>query len=238
MKVCFAFLHYLLIAENQQFVLSVLHYWPSKGVRSPPFLRACVAYSTVNYQRIAHEIWFTKLEQIALNRCPPLLAPCKRLLNRKQWHIVNYSSCGLFTYITFLRSRLHSQSQPTTLNQTAHLGFWIVNWLKMITGLRRWLPLRFSKGQSAQQSFLGLQSPWWSISEGSHREKPWAFPKPKLNCYTCVFKVARTTLIPGILKTVSCNKKMPLPMKLFEISDVVHSDERKGEGLLEKYLCL
>lgn len=64
-----------------------------------------------------------------------------------------------------------------------------------------------------------------------------SFLKPKLNCDICVFKVARTTLIPGILKTVSCNKKMPLPMKLFEISDVVHSDEQKGEGLLEKCLC-
>lgn len=42
-------------------------------------------------------------------------------------------------------------------------------------------------------------------------------------------QVARTTLISGLLKTVSCNKKMPLPMKLFEISDVVHSDELKGE---------
>lgn len=42
-------------------------------------------------------------------------------------------------------------------------------------------------------------------------------------------QVARTTLIPGVLKTVSCNKKMPLPMKLFEISDVIHSDDQKGE---------
>ena len=42
-------------------------------------------------------------------------------------------------------------------------------------------------------------------------------------------QVARTTLIPGLLKTVSCNKKMPLPMKLFEISDVVHSDQQKGK---------
>lgn len=44
-------------------------------------------------------------------------------------------------------------------------------------------------------------------------------------------QVARTTLIPGILKTVSCNKKMPLPMKLFEISDVVRSDDQKGAVL-------
>ncbi|KAJ7379693.1 hypothetical protein OS493_014097 [Desmophyllum pertusum] len=50
------------------------------------------------------------------------------------------------------------------------------------------------------------------------------------NPKTLEFQVARTTLIPGLLKTVSCNKKMPLPMKLFEISDVVHSDEQKDVG--------
>lgn len=50
------------------------------------------------------------------------------------------------------------------------------------------------------------------------------------NPKTLEFQVARTTLIPGLLKTVSCNKKMPLPMKLFEISDVVHSDELKDVG--------
>jgi phenylalanyl-tRNA synthetase beta chain len=33
--------------------------------------------------------------------------------------------------------------------------------------------------------------------------------------------VARTALLPGLLKTVQANRKMPLPLKLFEISDVV-----------------
>lgn len=41
-------------------------------------------------------------------------------------------------------------------------------------------------------------------------------------------QVARTTLLPGILKTLACNKKMPLPLKLFEISDVVLLDKTKG----------
>lgn len=50
------------------------------------------------------------------------------------------------------------------------------------------------------------------------------------NPKTLEFQVARTTLIPGILKTIGCNKKMPLPMKLFEISDVVHSDDQKDVG--------
>lgn len=44
------------------------------------------------------------------------------------------------------------------------------------------------------------------------------------------FQVARTTLLPGLLKTLANNKKMPLPLKLFEISDVVLLDENKDVG--------
>uniref|UniRef100_A0A671X9B1 Phenylalanine--tRNA ligase beta subunit n=1 Tax=Sparus aurata TaxID=8175 RepID=A0A671X9B1_SPAAU len=40
------------------------------------------------------------------------------------------------------------------------------------------------------------------------------------NPKTAEFQVARTTLLPGLLKTVAANRKMPLPLKLFEISDV------------------
>ena len=40
--------------------------------------------STDYYQRITLKSWFTNLEQTALNRCQPLPAPYKRLLNRKQ----------------------------------------------------------------------------------------------------------------------------------------------------------
>ncbi|GAA6070593.1 phenylalanine--tRNA ligase beta subunit, partial [Tachysurus ichikawai] len=42
--------------------------------------------------------------------------------------------------------------------------------------------------------------------------------------------VARTTLLPGLLKTVAANRKMALPLKLFEISDVVLKDKRKDVG--------
>ena len=41
------------------------------------------------------------------------------------------------------------------------------------------------------------------------------------NPKTVEYQVARTSLLPGILKTIASNRKMPLPMKLFEISDVV-----------------
>ena len=44
----------------------------------------CLTYSTDYYQRITLESWFTNLEQTALNRCQPLPALYKRLLNRKQ----------------------------------------------------------------------------------------------------------------------------------------------------------
>jgi phenylalanyl-tRNA synthetase beta chain len=50
------------------------------------------------------------------------------------------------------------------------------------------------------------------------------------NPKTLEFQVARTTLLPGILKTISANKNMPLPMKIFEISDVVLKDSEKDTG--------
>lgn len=48
------------------------------------------------------------------------------------------------------------------------------------------------------------------------------------NPKTLEFQVCRTTLLPGILKTIAANKKMPLPLKIFEISDVVLKDSNTG----------
>ncbi|XP_043349023.1 phenylalanine--tRNA ligase beta subunit isoform X4 [Dermochelys coriacea] len=48
------------------------------------------------------------------------------------------------------------------------------------------------------------------------------------NPKTAEFQVARTSLLPGLLKTIAANRKMPLPLKLFEISDVVVKDSTKG----------
>lgn len=50
------------------------------------------------------------------------------------------------------------------------------------------------------------------------------------NPKTYEFQVVRTQLLPGILKTVSCNRKMPLPLKLFEVSDVVIQQEEADTG--------
>lgn len=48
------------------------------------------------------------------------------------------------------------------------------------------------------------------------------------NPKTLEFEVARTTLLPGLFKTIAANKNMPLPIKLFEISDVVLCDDKTG----------
>lgn len=50
------------------------------------------------------------------------------------------------------------------------------------------------------------------------------------NPKTLEFQVVRTTLLPGLLKTINSNKKVALPIKLFEISDVVLQDSSKDVG--------
>ncbi|XP_063162769.1 phenylalanine--tRNA ligase beta subunit [Candoia aspera] len=58
------------------------------------------------------------------------------------------------------------------------------------------------------------------------------------NPKTAEFQVARTTLLPGLLKTIAANKKMPLPLKLFEISDIVVKDSTKDVGARNhRHLC-
>lgn len=58
------------------------------------------------------------------------------------------------------------------------------------------------------------------------------------NPKTLEFQVCRTELLPCILKTIASNKQMPLPMKIFEISDVVLADEKSEVGARnERHLC-
>ncbi|KAI8893680.1 hypothetical protein BC833DRAFT_607556 [Globomyces pollinis-pini] len=45
------------------------------------------------------------------------------------------------------------------------------------------------------------------------------------NPKTAEYQVVRTSLLPGLLKTLSSNKHLPLPLKLFEVSDIVLRDE-------------
>lgn len=58
------------------------------------------------------------------------------------------------------------------------------------------------------------------------------------NPKTQEFQVARTTLLPGLLKTALANRKMKLPYRLFEISDVVLRDPSKDVGAKnQRNLC-
>uniref|UniRef100_A0A1B6DE20 Phenylalanine--tRNA ligase beta subunit n=1 Tax=Clastoptera arizonana TaxID=38151 RepID=A0A1B6DE20_9HEMI len=58
------------------------------------------------------------------------------------------------------------------------------------------------------------------------------------NPKTLEFQVARTTLVPGLLKTIAANKNMPLPIKLFEVSDIVLKDSNTEVGARnERHLC-
>uniref|UniRef100_UPI003B28DDE3 Phenylalanyl-tRNA Synthetase beta subunit n=1 Tax=Caenorhabditis tropicalis TaxID=1561998 RepID=UPI003B28DDE3 len=50
------------------------------------------------------------------------------------------------------------------------------------------------------------------------------------NPKTLEFQVARTSLLPGLLKTLASNRDMPLPLKLFELQDVILKDEKMDVG--------
>lgn len=47
------------------------------------------------------------------------------------------------------------------------------------------------------------------------------------NPATAEFQVARTSLLPSALKTLGANKDAPLPIRLFEISDVLYLTDAK-----------
>ena len=50
-------------------------------------------------------------------------------------------------------------------------------------------------------------------------------------------QVARSSLLPGVLKALGANKDAPLPVKLFEVGGVVVIDENAGVGAkLEKII--
>jgi len=59
------------------------------------------------------------------------------------------------------------------------------------------------------------------------------------NPKTQEYQVARTQLYVGLLKTLQANKKAPLPLKLFEISDVVEKSELYDVGAKNiRHLCV
>eukprot|EP00163_Fabomonas_tropica_P008784 TRINITY_DN1853_c0_g1_i1.p1 TRINITY_DN1853_c0_g1~~TRINITY_DN1853_c0_g1_i1.p1 ORF type:complete len:562 (+),score=209.29 TRINITY_DN1853_c0_g1_i1:288-1973(+) len=50
------------------------------------------------------------------------------------------------------------------------------------------------------------------------------------NPATYEFQTCRTSLLPGLLKTVAANKAMSLPLRLFEVSDVVFKTDKTDVG--------
>ena len=50
------------------------------------------------------------------------------------------------------------------------------------------------------------------------------------NPKTIEFQVCRTSLLPGLFKTLANNKANPLPWRLFEVSDTVHIDASEDVG--------
>ncbi|XP_024360082.1 phenylalanine--tRNA ligase beta subunit, cytoplasmic [Physcomitrium patens] len=50
------------------------------------------------------------------------------------------------------------------------------------------------------------------------------------NPRTADFEVVRSSLLPGMLKTMGSNKDAPRPLKLFEVSDIVRLDSKKDVG--------
>jgi len=58
------------------------------------------------------------------------------------------------------------------------------------------------------------------------------------NPKTFEFQVGRTTLLVGLLKTIGQNRKMPLPLKVFEIADVMLKDSSTDVGSTnQRNLC-
>ncbi|KAG5456166.1 MAG: hypothetical protein BJ554DRAFT_4168, partial [Olpidium bornovanus] len=57
------------------------------------------------------------------------------------------------------------------------------------------------------------------------REDPGTEAVVLANPQTAEFQVVRTSLLPGLLKTLCHSKNVPLPLKLFEVSDVALKDE-------------
>ncbi|KAJ1568603.1 hypothetical protein HK405_000036 [Cladochytrium tenue] len=59
------------------------------------------------------------------------------------------------------------------------------------------------------------------------------------NPKTVEYQVVRTSLLPGLLKTLAQNKDVPQPLKIFEVSDVVFKDDKvERNARNERHLVL
>jgi len=60
-----------------------------------------------------------------------------------------------------------------------------------------------------------------------NRADPGSYAVHLANPKSLEYQVVRTSLLPGMLKTARENKSLPLPMKIFEVSDVAIQDKRE-----------
>lgn len=64
----------------------------------------------------------------------------------------------------------------------------------------------------------------WRLVANPHEYSP-SLPAVSIsNAKTKEFEIARTSILPGILKTCANNKELPTPIRLFEVGDVVLQD--------------
>lgn len=54
------------------------------------------------------------------------------------------------------------------------------------------------------------------------------------NPKTIEYQVVRTTLLPGLLKTINANRMQPLPLRVFECSDIVLKDDALPRRAINK----
>ncbi|EDS43103.1 phenylalanyl-tRNA synthetase beta chain [Culex quinquefasciatus] len=83
---------------------------------------------------------------------------------------------------------------------------------------------------------IARQCPLNKLTKQLHIEK---IPAVQIaNPKTLEYQVVRTSLIPGLLKTLAANRKIPLPLNLFEVSDVVLADSKAEVGAKnERRVC-
>mmetsp|Transcript_14934 Transcript_14934/g.34034 ORF Transcript_14934/g.34034 Transcript_14934/m.34034 type:complete len:630 (+) Transcript_14934:77-1966(+) len=68
------------------------------------------------------------------------------------------------------------------------------------------------------------------ISTQPHEYFAGAPPVSILESSTKEFEIVRTSLLPGVLKTLASNKKNPIPLKIFEVGDVVVQEPTREVG--------
>lgn len=73
---------------------------------------------------------------------------------------------------------------------------------------------------------------WLNRKDDGHTAVRLANPK------TAEYQIVRTSLLPGVLKTIRENRKHSLPIKVFEVSDVAFKDEKlERKSRNERHFC-